>query len=524
MDWLRKHVESGTPIHAASQLPPPPIPKVKNKQQSFPSYIKTTQQTDSLLPVVERNTAGLDITTYRAGASTQQVIHDLASVSPDLAAAVNAYLRTAISEKYTAVARNTDGTFNRDATQLLQQILTRFNVLGNYDDGFSGVGSIRSVAESLGKELMYYGACSLELVLDKTRLPRTLAPVSVPQIFFYPDGQWLRPIQRIGGEQIDLDIPTFFYVSLDQDLLAAYPSSPLEPALQPVLFSADFMNDLRRVVKRAIHPRMNVTIDEEKFRKNIPAEAKHSEQKLREYMDSLISQIQDKVNGLNPEDALVFFDSIGVAYMNNGNVSLDSEYKTLSTIMDAKLATGAKALPSILGHGSGSQNIASTETMLFMKNADGAVRVKLNEIFSKALTLALRLFGQDVYVEFAFASIELRPETELESFYSMRQSRILEQLSFGFITDDEAAILLTGNVTPDGYTPLQGTQFMQPMTGTGRPDAGAAGGGTGNGYTNQSTGGAGGGGPTDRKPATPTGVKGPARKQPGAQLEVVSAQ
>jgi hypothetical protein len=54
---------------------------------------------------------------------------------------------------------------------------------------------------------------------------------------FKSDGENLSPQQKIGGEIRDLDIPTFFYTALDQDLLEPYSSSPFESAIQPVLFS-----------------------------------------------------------------------------------------------------------------------------------------------------------------------------------------------------------------------------------------------------------------------------------------------
>jgi hypothetical protein len=478
-------------------LPPAPTPKVKNKQVSFPSYLTNTKPSETALPVPDRRTATLDLTTYRAGASTRQVMRDFIAVNPDLAAAAFAYARVAISDTYTIVARNTDGTFNRDATALAQEICSRIDILGNYDDGFSGVGSIRSTSESLIKELCTYGAMSGELVLDKARLPRGIVPISVATLEFLPDTKikGLRPRQTIGGEKIDLDQPTFLYCALDQVLLEAYSASPFEPAIQPSLFSLEFMNDLRRIVKRAIHPRLNFKIDEDKFRKWLPPEISSSQEKLTEHMNTVISQIDDIVAGLNPEDALVFFDTIGVEYLNNGNQSLDAEYNALNGIMDAKVATGAKTLPSILGHGSGSQNIASSETLMFMKNAAG-MQGKLNEFYSRAFTLAVRLFGQDVVVEFKYAPIDLRPDTELEAFKAMKQSRLLELLSLGFLEDDDASVQLTGKVTPSGFKPLSGTGFFTP------PPA-AAGGGNPN--SNSS-------GPQDRRTSTPEKKKGPAKK------------
>jgi hypothetical protein len=509
-NWISRAVSGARRMFAAgSQLPPVPVPKVKPKQSTVPSFFTSAQPNpDSVLPRTDRNLISTNLETYRAGGDTRVVMRDFVASNPDLGAAVFAYLRTAITDDYTAVARNMDGTFNRDATLLVQQILTRFDVVQNYDDGFSGVSSIQSTSEALVKQLMTYGAMALELVLDKGRLPRTLQPVSVTQIQFKPDtkGGGLRPIQKLGAAEIDLDIPTFMYVSLDQDLLDAYASSPLEPALQPVLFSTEFMNDLRRVIKRVIHPRLLAKIAEEQFRKHVPPDviAKGADG-VRGYMDAVIADIESQVNSLNPEDALVYFDTVDFNILDRGNTSLDAEYTALGGMIDAKMATGAKALPSILGHGSGSQNMASSETLLFMKNANG-VRKKLNEIYSRALTLAVRLFGQDVYVEFTYAAIDLRPDSETEAFKSMKQSRILELLSYGFKEDDEASIELTGRVTPAGFKPLSGTGFYQ------KPAANPATNGNPNSGTSTAAGGGNNAGQQARDSNAPKAPKGPVKK------------
>jgi hypothetical protein len=277
-----------------------------------------------------------------------------------------------------------------------------------------------------------------------------------------------RRSRRSAAKSAILDIPTFFYAALDQDLLEPYSSSPFESAIQPVLFSTEFMNDLRRVVKRAIHPRLDIQIVWEKFKESLPSDAAHDSKILREYMNTFIADVQSRVNGLNPEDAMVHFDSVVAAYINNGNTTTNKEYEVLGNMVDAKVATGAKVMPSVLGHGSGSQNVASTEAVLFVKSAEGMQR-KLNEIYSRAFTLAVRLFGFDVYVEFAYEKIDLRPDAELESFKTMRQERILRQLSLGMISDEEACLTLTGALPPPGMPKLSGTMFMDAPKTTGAP-------------------------------------------------------
>jgi hypothetical protein len=496
-------------MQAGTAIPTPPPPKkVPNAQTVMPSYLTTAKPSPtSPLLLKDRQLANTDITTLRAGASSRAIIRDFVRSSPDLSATVSAYIRTGITDSYTAAAKNPDGTYNPEATAALQQIIARIDVLPDYTIGYDDAPTLRSLSETLGRELIMYGSMCGELVLDKTRLPYKIQPLSTTQIKWYPsaDAKRVIPQQVLAGQYIPLDMPTFFSVSLDQDTLDAYSQSPIEPAIQAVLFSADFMNDIRRVVKKAIHPRVVVTINEEKFRNGIPPDVRADEAKLADYMATVISNVRDSVNGLEPEDALVVFDSIGIEITDHGNTNLSNEYEVIQSLIDSKMSTGAKALPTVLGHANSTANAASTETLLFIKYVQGTVTAKLNEFYSKVFTLAVRLMGFDVYVKFEYASIEMKPPSELEAFFAMKQSRILMQLSLGLITDEEACIQLTGHLPPAGYTPKSGTNFMSAATATAAPAGDGYNGATNSGSAaNQNT-----------KPTTPTNAKSQNKGKPG---------
>jgi len=451
---------------AGSTLPVIAPPKVPNKPLAQPSFSKRTKTTngDQRLVAADRQTANLDLLTLRNGTTTKSTIRDLSKVSPDLSASVWAYQRLVVTKGFTGVARNQDGTANPEATAALQQVLARMNYLTDYAQGFNNISGIHAVAESLTLELRQYGACSLELVLDKARLPSRLQPISTTQITFYEakDGTTY-PQQIINGNYIDLDQPTFFYSSMDQDLLSAYSDSPMEAALAATLADAEFTQDVRRVIKRALHPRLDAQIDSDAFRKSIPLELQGDTDGLRAYQNNFVSAVEDVVNGLEADDALVHLDSVKFDYLNNGNVSLDKEYTVLQGMINSKLATGTKAPPSVLGHGSGSANIASAEIQLFLKYAEG-IQGNLNSILSRALTLAVRLLGYDVYVQFEFEAIDLRPRSELEAYRAMEQSRVLDLLALGLISDEEASLQLTGKLPPAGFKSLSGTFFKTGFT------------------------------------------------------------
>ena len=427
---------------------------------------KSNMKSGKALDRPSKNVMNTDITTFRSGKDSHTVIRDLAKYTPDLAASVDAHIRTAITKDYLVYAKNLDGTFNSDATKSLQSLIMRFDVVKNYEEGFSNISGIHQVAESLAKEIRYYGSCSLEVILDKAKIPYRLQPVSVTSLTFKLDKDGLHPLQELDGDIISLDIPTFVYVSVNQDLLDPYSQSPMESALQPVLGMQEFLNDLRRVMRKAIHPRMSVKLDSKEIMAGMPAEWLESDSTKQEYVRAVIAQVAEEINGLNPEDALVHLDSISMSYLTAGNISHDTEMTTMHSILSSKVAAGSQTLPSILGYGSANNNAASTESLLFMKTAEGLQKA-LNNVFSQALTVAIRLLGFDVAACFEFSPIDLRPDSELEAFKSMKQSRILELLSIGFMSDAEASLKLTGNLPIEGSKELSGTFFhksSEPIT------------------------------------------------------------
>ncbi len=453
---------------SATQLPAVAPPKVKPGSLTYPSYLRTTTPSTSVLPQTDRRLASTDTTTLRYGNSTNEIIRSFVASSPDLSAAVWAYARLGIPQKWTAVAKNPDNTFNREATLLVQQLATRFDLLPDYvTDGFTGPQSIRATSESLAREIMQYGSCAGEVVLGKDRLPKRIQPISTTQIKFVADpDKTLVPWQYIGSEKVNLDYPTFIldyptfiYVSLDQDLLEPYSASPIESAIKPVIYSEQFSNDITRIVGKVIHPRQKVRINEERVRKFLSPEAQVDNDKANAELNVITSSIEQKINSLAPEDALVYLDSLEFEVENASNAGLSAEYEVLQDMANARLSTGSKTNGTVLGFASGSSNIASSEIMLFMKSCTGAVKAPVEEFWSRAFTLSARLFGFDVVVEFKFASIDLRPDNELLAFKQTEQMIVLEQLSLGMISDDEACLQLTGKLAPPSMKPLSGTMF-----------------------------------------------------------------
>lgn len=438
-------------------LPPVALPKAKPKPQGLPAYRTNTEASKAALPKNDRGIANLDRpNTVRLGRDTYEVVRGLVAVNPDLSSAASSALRVGIPEGYRLYGYDMDGNLDRDICLAAGALLRRLTYMGNIDGSMGTQMTLQSLSEQLSLELLTTGGMCLEVALDAGRVPASMNPISVTTLKFYEDTNSFKIKQVIGGKEIDLDLPTIIYVSTDQFLTEVYPRSPYEAAVPPVLTDLEFTDDVRKALKRAVIPRLMSEIDSEAVLKQTPPEIRADPTKLAAYKNSIIEQVQNVVNGLSPEDALVSFNTVKYSFIDGG---LDPSMiiERVQRVLNSKLAAGAHTMPVVLGHG-GTSNAASTESLLYLKHANH-LRVKLNEVYSRALTVAVRLLGLDGYVEFEYDELDLRPKTELEAYFAMKQSRVLELLSFGFITDDMASIMLTRRVTPDGFKPLSGTLF-----------------------------------------------------------------
>lgn len=467
-----KQAFAKSPEVEAATLPPQPVPKAPKGGQSLPGY--RTQVTARTSSVAKPNTAmaTLDrVANAKSASDNYNTIKRLRQTSPELGSAASLKIRTAIPDDYVVIARNMDGQVDRAATELAHELLRRVTYMGSADGSFGAQQGLQSLSETLALDLLDTGAIGLEVALDKQRIPASFNPVAVNTLVVYEEDNSFRLVQKVGGVEIDLDIPTFIYAAIDQTVTDAYPTSPLQPAVQAVLNDLDFNNDMRRALKRAVLPRLTAVVDSEEFKKLTPPEILADAEKFSAYQNDVISQISTTINGLNPEDALISFDFIKYAYIDGGH-DPSAVIERVQKVLNAKLVSGTRGMPVTMGFAS-SSNASSAESLLFLKECEG-IRKKLNEVYSRALTVAIRIMGVDGFVEFKYGSLNLRPEAELEAFKSMKQSRILELLSFGFVTDDEAGLELTGHLPPTTMPKLSGTMFTVKKVSTENPASNTA--------------------------------------------------
>ena len=425
--------------------------------------ITNGKQAGTLLSNANASLFNVDVKTVRQTYGELAAVRLLARVDGDVSASVSAMVRIANSgisyRVYDAMHQLVP-----EGSDLLRAVIDRMQYPTDYTLGFDDRPSFAGLTETLLRSVVVTGAVAAELVLDKQRLPYAIRPTNVEKIKFVTskqaEGVNMKVIPRLTGMSgnIDLDIPTFFMSFLDADPASAYSYSPLESALNTSIFHAEVVNDIRRVVSKSGHSRLLVQLNHEELVKASPLEVRSDSNKLAEWLEGIRQSVVKEIEGLAPESAIVTFNNVEAAYLNS-EIGAASDYTGLIGIINALLATSLKTPLSVLGKDSGNQNSSSVESLLYIKTAAG-LHQPVETLLSRALTLSVRLLGFDGTVEAKFNPIVLRPEIELESFKMMEQQRVLEQLSYGFITDVEAAaILQTGPLSPD-FEPLSGTKFL----------------------------------------------------------------
>lgn len=399
---------------------------------------------------------------YKTSNNVTALTRHLARVEGPFSTAVHNIVQVANCSHSVTAYDVATGAFSVEGTALANQVLASFDTVYDHTKGFSDKKTTEGLKAHMLRETVITGALACELVLDESKFPTKIQVVPSETIERVSDGKGgYTPQQRIAGnnDAVSLNIPTFWVSMMQHDANKSHPISMMDSAIKMVIFFEEFLEDIRRSIRVNGHTRTVITLDEEKLRKSAPRDVQTDPKKLQSWMLSIQTEVQRQVNALNPEDALILFNTGTVENLQAG-LGSKVDYNPLLGMLAGMYATAMKTPPSALGMRleGGSQALGNVESLIFIKSAK-AVQVPTEDVLSRALTLACRLYGADVYVRFEFDPIDLRPETELEAFYTMRETRILNQLSLGLISDDYAAHLLRTGPKPPGSPPLSGTMF-----------------------------------------------------------------
>jgi hypothetical protein len=333
----------------------------------------------------------------------------------------------------------------------------------DYTLGYSPKASLNQLNDDMRFYTLLRGSPGAELIVDKKFEPDSLRLIDIQTIVWTEKQAGIyKPTQKPAGSnlEINLDIPTFFTARFHQNPTDVYTYSPFVSAINTIASRVQVINELYRITQIVGYPRMDVSVLEEVLLKSAPPLLRTDQTATRAFIDGQIAQIQSAFLNMKSDEALVHTDAVAVKMVNESRPATSLPIANVIDVLNEQNQAALKTMPAVIGKSNNGQ-VASTEARLFALNCDALNKI-VGDIWSQALTLAVRLAGFQGRVVFEFEPVELRPDLELEPQRTMKQSRWEQMLSRGYVSDDEFHIAVLGRPKPISAPELSGTGFMDP--------------------------------------------------------------
>lgn len=399
-----------------------------------------------------------DIFSTRLRETSASLIKTLFVIDPDASAAVNAYLTLSDTVPDITVY-DTEWKIDREGQNLLRSII-HYILEERSGESFKLKSSLRTYCEEQRYMLLLRGGIMTEMVFDRTYAPSEFRLVDMQSIRWREakPGNY-KPVQlQSNGEEVLLDYPTIFVSFYRRDPTEIYTTSPFVSAINNIAARQQVINDLYRIMQATGFPRIDVTIMEEILRNAAPAWVARDPEELKKWIEEQISQVVTLVSNLKSDQVFIHTDSVQAKIINDRNPSAGMDISKVIDVLNSQNQSALKSMATVLGRGEGGVNTASTETRLVSMHADG-LNAPIADHLSALFTALLRYQGRANTVTVNFRKVELRPVLELEPQMVAKQTRLLEALSLGLITDEEFHLEMYSRLPPEGSKKLSGTGF-----------------------------------------------------------------
>lgn len=436
------------------------LPKAKGRTGGS-SYTNTYRPGNpaTTTPTYRNHTSDLFAT--RIANDSRTLLNDLFRHDPDVSSAVFAFGTISSSASLVMKAYGPEGELDPEGINLGKRIMDKLFTVYDYTVGYNSKPNLKSFLDDLRYSTLLRGACGFELVLDKQYQPDRLRLVDMATIEWEErkPGEY-KPVQRPagGGENIKLDIPTFFSTTFHQNPTDVYAYSMFVSAINTIAARTSVINELYRIMQVTGYPRLDITVLEDIIMQSAPANLRADAQARQEYVDAQLASIRTQFTNIRSDQAFVHTNGVTAEMINDKNPGAAISMKEVIETLDAQNQAALKTMPSVVGKGT-SATVASTESRLFAMNCD-SLNGTIAAVLSEALTLAARIAGFQGRIEISFTPIELRPTLELEPQLTMKAARLKEDLSLGIISDMEYHMAMYNRPPPAGSVPLSGTNFL----------------------------------------------------------------
>ncbi len=198
--------------------------------------------------------------------------------------------------------------------------------------------------------LFTYGAAAFEIVLSQSRESIwDVVPVDVWTVRFKREDGKLQPYQVRGGAEIRLPAERFVYVGLDRDGTNPYGRSMLRSIPFVIKIQQRLMEDMAKATHNAGYAKLHVQYTPEERQRGESVEAYQAR------IGSNFSDLQERLNGLQPDQNLVTYDNVNIELIRGDQRS--QVFYDNHKAVEEQVITGMHLMPILIG-----RNYGTTET------------------------------------------------------------------------------------------------------------------------------------------------------------------
>jgi len=412
-------------------------------------YNRLANQTDQF---ISKNWHNVDVANLQSFSSLR-LFKLFAANDSAFSASLYTHTRMMVDTSRTTVYKTDDSIYKKGQVYI-DSLIQKFNYADNYTNGFSKPNTLHDQTGSIARNLLTSDNSAAALfvqvdpksyevdsfkVIDCDRIYFTGQLISGfgPLMTINSDNKKTIPFIYEGGRKVELDCANFLWQPLDSDAEQIIGNNPLRPALRNTFTKLEFLDNLRKVLKNQAWPKVKVVLDEEAVLNLAPPETRHDSKKLIEFFNDYLEDVETQLTNIAVDQNIVVYDTIKEISFLESKVKFDP--RPIAALLDSEAISALKAPPSTVGKGGSTrtgEGLASAELVIFRRTVK-ALRNLIENLYSRAFTLALRMGGYQGYVKHKLKEFSLRPPEESAQFDSIRVETIKSAWILGAIGDDE---------------------------------------------------------------------------------------
>jgi len=275
----------------------------------------------------------------------------------------------------------------------------------------------------------------------------------------------------IDNNYVELNTDRFWYIPLDPAIGDPYGRGPATAAIADVFFNLKVMFDLRKVIHSQGWPRLDVTVMSDTLRANAPESIKMDEDKLNEFINKQLKEIEATYNSVKPDDTYIHLDAIQVGSANpasQGGRLFDPT--ALLRCIERRVIRALKQLPIFMGSNEGTTETHGTVQFEIYAEGINSIQQMSENLMERFLEFYLRMEGVQARVEFEFVKVQTTDKKAEADAEAIEIQNAITKRDEGWISQDEASIEITGSEALEDLETIKAAQV--PVGGNPAPTGG----------------------------------------------------